>query len=331
MRAPTMTIRTLLSAAALAAAMLPAAAAPGPYAVAERIALDAAGRWDYAAIDASHRRLYLSHGDHVDAVDLATRQRIGTIRDTAGVHGIAFAPEAGLGFTTNGASNSVTVFDLGNLAVRTVIALSGKKPDALIYVAAVDKLYVFDGGSNEIEIIDTRRLERVASIPTSGRPEFAVTDGRGRIYYNIEDHAAIDVVDTRSDRRVATWPLAGCEEPSGLAIDVAHQRLYSSCQNRVMAVTDAASGQRAASFAIGVHPDTVAFDAAAGRIITSCGGGTLSVATEIDADHYEVQDELATAKGAKTMAYDPADRSVYLPTAIDGTFTVLVAKLRPAP
>jgi len=326
----------LLGASLLMAACLPCAThaaatvsaapeAPG-YALKQRWALGDAGKYDYLAIDATHHRLFLTRGDRVQVLDLPSGKVTGEIGATAGVHGVAFAPELKLGFTSNGRANSVTVFDLDTLQVKREVKVSGANPDTILYEPASRKLYTFNGKSADVTVFDAASMKVLATIPVGGRPEFAVADGAGKIYFNIEDKGRIGVLDIASDKLLASWSLAGCEEPSGIAIDAAHARLFSVCQNRVMLVTDAKTGVHVADVAIGEHPDAALYDAATATVFSSngAGGGSLSVIHQIDADHYAPALSVATEKGARTMAIDPLGKEIYLPTNVKQAFTVLV-------
>jgi DNA-binding beta-propeller fold protein YncE len=173
-------------------------------------------------------------------------------------------------------------------------------------------------------VFDAVTMKRVATIPVGGTPEFAVADGKGRVYLNIEDKSELVVIDARADRVLARWPLKNCEEPSGLAFDSANGRLFSSCANKVMAVTDSASGRQVAQVAIGAHPDAAEYDAATATVFASNGEGILSVVHQRDADHYDPAVSVPTAKGARTMAFDHASKRAYLPTIVGQEFTVLV-------
>ena len=303
------------------------AATPSTYGVVARIDLGAATRWDYTAIDPSHRRLYVTRGDYVEVVDLPSTKVIGKIMPTAGVHGVAFDLARGLGFTSNGKTNSVSVFDLNTLYVKAEIPLHGEKPDAMVFEVQSGKLYVFNGHSDSVDVIDSATLKPVGTIKTSADPEFAVSDGQGRIYFNLEDHPGIEVIDTATDKVVANWPLAGCDGPTGIAMDTAHGLLFSTCQNHLVVVTDAATGKRAGQYTIGGHPDAVLFDPHTNMIVTSCGGeaGSLNFTEEVGLTKFVVRQNLATAPGARTLAMDAVDGRIFTPTVIDGHFILVVA------
>lgn len=320
--------RTTLLAAFLGCAIgLPAlaqnAAAPARYSVQQRWDLGAASRWDYVDIDPQRHRLFVTRADRVQVIDLASGKPVGEIAGTAGVHGVAFAQDLNLGFTSNGKSNSVTVFDLGSLAVKQELKIGGIDPDTILYEPDARKLYTFNGKSNDVSVIDAVTLKPVATIKVGGTPEFAVSDRAGRIFVNIESSAEIVVLDVGADKVLARWPITGCEEPTGLALDRARDRLFSVCRNKVMAVIDSKSGRKITEVPIGARPDATAYDPDSGTVFSSNGDGTLSVIRQLDADHYSAA-ALATVKGARTMAFDQTSKKVYLPSVTNQVFTVLV-------
>lgn len=298
-------------------------AAPVHYAVQQRWDLGPATHWDYLAVDPQRKRLFVTRGDHVQVLDAASGKPVGEIPNTAGVHGVAFAHDLKLGFTSNGRANSVTVFDLDSLQVKGEWKVAGANPDAILYDQATRKLYTFNGKSQDVSVFDAASGKALATIPVGGKPEFAVTDGK-HVYVNIEDKSEIVAIDAGTDRVLAHWPLAGCDEPSGLAFDTAHARLFSVCANRTMMVTDSASGKAVARVAIGEHPDAAYYDAGSATVFSSNGEGTLSVVRQLDADHYAAPVTVPTLKGARTMAFDAAGRRVFLPTVADKHFTMLV-------
>ena len=317
-------IKPFLVGAALAACLSPATAAePVHYAVQQRWDLGPATRWDYLAIDTQRNRLFVTRGDRLQVLDAASGKSVGEIPNTAGVHGVVFAQDLKLGFTSNGRANTVTVFDLDTLRVERELAVKGANPDAILYEPATRKLYTFNGKSKDVSVFDAASGKQVATIPVGGKPEFAATDGK-RVYVNIEDKDEIVAIDAATDRVLSHWPLAGCDEPSGLALDTAHARLFSGCGNRAMMVTDSASGKVVARIAIGDHPDAAHYDAGTATVFSSNGAGTLSVVRQLDADHYAPAVEVPTVKGARTMAFDPASRRVFLPAVVDKTFTMVV-------
>lgn len=292
-----------------------AMAADAPkYQLVNRFAVAGEGGWDYLAYDVTANRLFITRGTHVMVLDAATFKSLGDIPDTPGVHGVALAPDLGLGATSNGRAGTVTIFDLKTLQKKSEVKAGGN-PDALLYDPASHLLFAFNGRSNDATAIDPVKGVAVATIPLSGKPEFAATDERGHIFVNIEDKNELAAIDVKKLAVTATWPLTGCEEPSGLAIDATNNRLFSVCGNQIMTVVDSTTGKLVAAAPIGKHPDAAGFDPAAHLVFSSNGEGTLTVAHQDSPDKYTVLQTVPTAAGARTMTLDPNSHTVYLVTA----------------
>ncbi|HET7065358.1 MAG TPA: YncE family protein [Rudaea sp.] len=284
------------------------------------------GGWDLLAVDDAARRLYLSRSDRVVVLDADSGKVVGEIAHTDGVHGIAIAPDLGRGYTSNGKANSVTVFDLKTLKPIREAKIEGQNPDVILYDADKHRLYTFNGRSKDASVIDAKTLEPIGTIALGGKPEFAVSDGHGRTYVNIEDKAELAVIDESALKVVATWPLESCEEPTGLAFDNAHHRLFSVCQNEKMIVTDSANGHRVATVQIGKGPDGAVFDASRGLVFSSNGEGTLTIVHEDDPEHFRVVDNVATQKSARTLTLDPQTHRLFLPAAEFGATPAATAE-----
>jgi YVTN family beta-propeller protein len=292
-----------------------AIASPSGYHLLKKIPLGGEGGWDYLAFDSPTRRLFISRGTKVVALNVDTGTVAGEIANTDGVHGIAFAPELDRGFTSNGRAGTVTIFDLQSLQVIGS-AKTGMNPDAIVYDPASKRVFTMNGHSNDSTAIDAATGNVLATIPVMGRPEFAVADGAGHVYVNIEDKSEELRIDTHTLKVTAQWPLAPCEEPSGLAMDIAHRRLFAGCHNQMMAVVDADSGKVIATPAIGAGVDANAFDPGTGYAFASNGqSATLTVVHEDAPDKLSVLENVATQRGARTMALDPKSHEVYLVTA----------------
>jgi YVTN family beta-propeller protein len=280
------------------------------------------GGWDYLTVDAERHRLFIARNDRVLVVNTEDGSLTATIPDAAGVHGVALAPALGKGFTSNGRADTVTVFDLESLAVIATIPVSGHNPDAILFDPASGHVLTFNGRSQDISVLDPHQGTVLATLPAGGKPEFAATDGKGHVFYNIEDTGQIGEIDTLSNARTRSWALPNCEEPTGLAFDVAHERLFSVCGNGVLTVSDARAGKVVATVPIGRGPDAAAFDAAGGLVFSSNGSdGTLTVIREEAPDHYRVLETVATQKSARTMALDARTHRIY----------VVAAEFGPAP
>jgi hypothetical protein len=316
----------------------------GSYVVMGGLAIGGDGGWDYPSVDPNTHLLYLSRADHVTIVDTVGGKSIGEIPDTAGVHGIALAPELNRGFISCGKSNIVKVFDLKSRAVVASVA-TGDGPDAILYEPHTQRVFAFNGRGKSATVIDAKTNTVVATIALAGKPEFARADGRGEVFVNIEDTAELGMIDARSAVLQARWPLPKCEEPTGLALDAAHHRSFSTCGNQILAVTNVDSGRPVASVPIGKGVDGGEFDPVTQNMFSANGEGTLTVVHELSPDHYIVQQTLRTQRGARTIALDSATHRLYLPTAdlsppppasdanahprptpIPGTFVVLVVQ-----
>jgi len=313
-------IRKLLPAALLALATVPlacaAASSPPPARLLSRLALGGPGGWDYLAFDAPSRHLFVSRGDRVLVIDVDAGKQVGTIAGTAGVHGIALADDLHRGFVSDGRSASVTVFDLASLKTVATITGTGQNPDAILYDSASHHVLTFNGRSASASVIDPAKQAVIGGIALPGKPEFAVADGAGHVYVNIEDKAELVQLDSIHDKVLQVWSLAPCESPTGLALDNAHHRLFAVCDNRTMAVLDAADGHHVADVPIGEGPDGVVFDAAEAMIYSANGeSGTITAVHEDDPDHYRVTATIPTQISARTLALDPKLHRLYLSAA----------------
>jgi len=331
-----------------ASAMAGAQSAPEKMAVLQQWKLGGDGGWDYLSLDSSGRRLFVSRGTHVDVVATDSGKIIGSIPDTGGVHGIALAEDLKRGYTSNGKADSITVFDLDSLKVIQELKIPAHNPDAILYEPTGKHVFTFNGKSKDVTVIDAAQLTVVATFPVPDKPEFAVDDGAGQVYVNIESEPGqMVVIDSRTLKIKATWTLTGCNSPSGLAIDKTDQRLFSVCDDKVMAITDARTGKQVAHMAIGEGPDAAAYDATRKLVLSSNGEGTLTVVKQESADAYRVAETVKTRLGARTMALDPASGKIYLatadfgppppataqrphprPIAVPGSFTLLVVGTR---
>ena len=270
------------------------------------------GGWDYLTADAATHRLYVPRSDRVMVVDTRDGHVVGNVPGTEGVHGVVLDRKSGKAFTSNGRGNSVTKFDVASLRVEATFPIPGQGPDAIVFDESSSEIWTLNAKSRDATVLATDG-HVVATVALAGKPEFAVSDGHGTIFVNDEDHANMIAIDVAARRVRATWKLDDCEEPSGLAFDAAHERLFSVCQNGHMAITDAQSGRHVATVPIGRGPDGAAFDAALGNAYSSNGSdGTLTVVHERDADHFDVAATLDTQKSARTIALDPTDHRVFV-------------------
>jgi DNA-binding beta-propeller fold protein YncE len=285
------------------------------YHLLKKFVLGGDGGWDLLAFDAAANRLYIPRGTHVMVVDPDSGTIVGYIPNTPRVHGVALAPEFGKGFTSNGGDGTVTIFDLKTLKTLGQVK-AGKNPDAIIYDPASKRIFCFNGGSNDVTAIDGKTGTVAGTLALGGKPELAVADEHGKIFVNLEDKSAVVEFDARKLELDATWPLAPGEEPTGIAMDRKHHRLFVACGNKLMAVVNADSGKLVTTFPIGDGPDGAAFDSDRQLAFSPNGAdGTLTVAHEDSADKISVLENVATQKGARTMELDGHGHRVFLVTA----------------
>jgi YVTN family beta-propeller protein len=297
--------------------------ADSDYSVIKKIPIAGQGSWDYLIVDEANRRLYVSHGKQVEVLDVDSGSPVGQIPNTLGVHGIALAPELGRGFVSNGQSSTVTIFDLKTLKTIGEVP-TGKKPDAIIYEPATSRIFAFNGDGNSTTVIEAADGKVAATIDLGGGPEFAVADGTGYVFNNLEDESLVVKINARELKVEQHWPTAPCSSPSSLAMDRTNRRLFIGCRSKVMAVMNADTGHVVTTLPIGDHVDATAFDPETKLIFNSNGEGTITVIHQEYPDKYHVLQTVKTLPRAKTMALDPKTHQLFLSTAENGQFEVLV-------
>lgn len=283
------------------------------YHLAARFPLGNAEGWDYLAFEPRSRLVYVSHEHDVLVVDPTTGRIVETIRNTPGVHGIAFAPAFGRGFISDGDDSSVTIFALDT---RRILghARTGGDPDAIVFDSVSGRVFTMNGKGESATAIDAATGNVAGTIALGGGPEFAVSDGHGHLFVNIETTNELVEIDTHLLRLEHRWPVAPCATPSALSMDRARRRLFLGCRNHVLAVIDADGGRVTQSLAIGDHVDASVFDAERDLVFVSNGDGTMNVLAERD-DSLVMLDTVRTQVGAKTMTLDPSTHELFLVTA----------------
>src|SRR5271167_4151657 len=291
------------------------AAAQKSYKLAERVKLGGEGGWDYLTYDPDGKRVFITRGTHVMVVDAASLKPTGDIPDLSGVHGVALAPELGRGFITSGGDNMLVIFDLKTLKVLDKVKV-GERPDAVLYDPSAKRVYTFNAKTQDSTVVDATTGKVIGSVPLGGKPETGVADGKGNVYVNIEDRSEIVRIDTAKLTVAEHYPMAGCDEPSALAIDAAHRRLFAGCASKIVAVVDPDAGRLVTTVDIGGGVDAGAFNPKTQQLFMSCGAdGVLTVIHEDSPDKYSVLQSVPTAKGARTMALDAASNTIYTVTA----------------
>ncbi len=240
---------------------------------------------------------------------------LGTIPETKGVHGIAIASDLNKAYISNGRDSSVTIIDLKSLAFLSKVSVTGQNPDAILYDQFSHKVFVYNGRTSNATVIDAATDKVVATITLDGKPEFSATDGKGKVYVNIEDKSEISVINSRTLKVENTWSISPGEEPSGLALDIENQRLFAVCGNKLMVVVDAVSGRVITTLPIGDRVDGAAFDPGLKRAYSSNGEGTMTVVQQINPNEYKVLGNVSTQAGARTITVNKKTHHLYLPAA----------------
>jgi DNA-binding beta-propeller fold protein YncE len=311
------------------------------YRLHKKITLGGEGGWDYLEVDPDSGHVFIPRDSHILVVD-AEGQQVADIPGLKGAHAIAFAPDLRKAFLST--EESVSVLDMATLKVAAMIRLPGKDPDAILYEPLSKRVFTFNGGgTKDATAIDVVTGKVLGSIPLGGKPEFAQTDGEGHIYVNVEDKSRIAAFDSRTLKVLSSWPIPPCREPSGLAIDAIHKRLFAGCHNGLMAAVDSTSGKVVSTVPIGRGVDANRFDPESGFAFASCGEGVITVAKQDSTGKLSVAETIQTQRGARTMALDPKNHNVYTvsaqfgppppatpenprpyPSVISKTFTLLI-------
>ncbi len=285
------------------------------YRISQKFHLEDDGFWDYCTIDGSTGLLYVSHGTQVHIVNVRTGETVAAIPGLKGVHGIALAPELNKGFISDGGDDMVLVFNLKTHQVTDKIKTTGDNPDCIMYDPFTRRIFTFNGRSSNSTVIDAKTLQVLGTIPLDGKPEFAQTNGSGRIYVNIEDKSEITEIDPSEMKVINVWSISPGEEPSGLALDNVTHRLFSVCGNKMMVIVDAETGKVVTTLPTGEGSDGCAFDPGTQRAFSSNGEGTMTVVQEVDANTFKVLENVQTQRGARTITLDKKTHHIYLPAA----------------
>jgi hypothetical protein len=308
-----LSIATIFCASRISRAATPAPASSG-YHVVKTVSIPGDEGWDYLTVDAAARRVYISHGSHVVVMNADTYAIEGDVPDTQGVHGIALAPDLGRGFVSAGRANVAVIFDMKSLATLNTVKTDAN-PDAIVYDAVTKRVFTLNGRGQNTTAINGADGTVAGTLALGGKPEFAAADGKGSIYVNIEDTNQLVQFDAQKIAETHRWPLAPCKSPSGLAMDVKNRRLFSVCDEKVMAVTNADTGAVVATPTICEGPDAAGFDPATGYVFASCGDGNLTVIHEDSPDKYTVVENVPTKRSARTMGLDLKTHTIFLPSA----------------
>jgi len=314
------------------------------YQITHTYRLSGEGSWDYLVPDPPHHRVFIGRHDRVMVVDETNGKLLGEVPDIHGAHGTAIAERSGHGFATSGDDSSVVMFDLGTYKPLGRIH-AAEDADAVIYDPVSNRVFTFNGDAHSSTVIDPDQGKLVTNIDLGGKPEYGVSAGDGKVYANLTDIGEVVEIDAKALRVTRRWPTAPCKNPVSMAIDVAHQRLFSGCRSGVMAVSDSRAGKVIATLPIGAGVDGAGYDPATGDAFASNADGTLTVIHQDTPDTYHVAQTLTTMQGSRNMGLDPATHTIYLagakfepqpagaparrrPPMVPGSFVVLVVERR---
>ena len=315
----------LLAVAGLAGAQA-GADRPAGYHLAKTVALENSGGWDYLGIDTPARRLYVSTGATEVVVNADTYAVEGEVTGLKGTHGVAISDQDGHGFTSNGGGNSFTMFDLKTLKTIQEIPLPIPRPDGIIYDPATDRIFAsnHNGQGAEAVFVDAKTGAVTGTVKLPGKAsEYAVADGRGHVYNNMEDTSIEVEIDAKTAKILHQWPLAPCKGPSGLSMDTQTRRLVVGCHNNLMAIVNADTGKVETTIPIGGGVDATRFDPGTKLAFSSngAGTGTITVAHEDSPNQFTLVGNIPTEAGARTMEVDTRTHTLFTVTA----------KFKPAP
>ena len=313
---------------------------PAEYRVIKSISPERNGGWDYLTVEKASQRLFVSLSSCVEMLDLKTGNPIGQIQDTPGVHGTAVVPELNRGFISAGRADSVIVFDLSTLEVLDRV-ITGKNPDFILFDVFSNRVFTFNGRGNSVTAIDAKTNRVLCTMSVSGKPEAAVSNGKDKIFCNIRDKSTVVRFDAVSLNVEAEWPLEPGTEPTGLAMDLENNRLFSACSesDQVM-VLDAGSGKIVAALPIGDGCDGIIWIPGSHDAVSSNGEETMTVIRQEGPDAYKVVQTLTTRKSVRTLTYDETTRRICLPYAgvktdnrrrsvVPGSFNIVVVANSP--
>jgi len=271
--------------------------------------------FDYITVDSSARRVYVSHGTEIKVIDADNGTLIGNITGLKQDHGVALASEFGRGFITDGAQGKVIIFELKTLKVIGE-AKADNDADSVVYDPASKRVFAMNGDPHNSTVIDAKSGTVVGTIELGGAPEFAVADGRGSVYVNMEDKDEVVAIDSGTLKIKSRWPVAPAGRPTALAMDIKHRRLFSAGRNpQILVVMDADSGRVIQSFPISAGVDAAAYEPETGLLFASTREGMIHIFREESPDKFSEVETVKTEFGAKTMGLDTKTHNLFLDTA----------------
>jgi DNA-binding beta-propeller fold protein YncE len=305
--------------------------AQNQYQLKTTIHLPGDGKWDYIKMDEEKDRLFVSHFDRVHVLNTITNQEIKSFNYLQGVHGIALASSFNKGYISNGLSNTVTVFDYTSLDSITTITLKAEKADAILFEPVTKTVWVFCGKSNNAAIIDATNNKVLGYVGTGAGPEFAAHNNQGIIFNNLEVDNQVVIIDAKIAKPIKTIELGANTAPTGIAIDIANNLLFSTCaDSKELIVVNLKSNAIIARLPISANVDAVTYDEKQQLVYCSGGDGITTIFKQENSKKYRLFQTLKTYPGAKTLAINKKRNLLYLTTADykEGTKNILPNSFR---
>ena len=271
--------------------------------------------FDYITVDPDSRRVYMSHGSEVLVANADSGALEGKVSGLQRCHGVALDPELNRGYVTDGEQGKIVIFDLKTLKV-TGDANASKDADAIVYDPASKRVFAFSGDAKSATVLDPATGKIVGTIDLGGGPEFAVADGRGTIYNNLEDKSEVVAIDSQTLKIKSRWPIAPGGGPAPIAMDRDHRRLFvSGREPQMLVVMNADTGKVIQTFPISAGADANVYDPGSGQIFVSTREGWIHIFHEDSPDKYSEVGKVKTELGAKTMGFDPKTNHIFVDTA----------------
>jgi DNA-binding beta-propeller fold protein YncE len=292
----------------------------GPYKVLKTARVGGEGNWDYIYADSAGRRLYIPRrgtGPEASPViptrltifNLDTLAPIGEIEDIGG-NGAAVDPKSGHGFTS---SRPISMFDTKTMKLIKTIDVKPAQPDGIVFDAFNERVYTFSHPTKDASVVDAKDGTVLGKIDLGGVPEQGVPDGKGMLYVVMQDpQGSVTAVDVKTMKAVAHYPFGDIGGCNGLALDVKNSVLFAACarsgnppaQQPKMVVMSAKDGKILTILPLAGGSDGAAFNPATMEAFSTHGNGTLTVVKETSPTSFEVEQNLDTMNGARTITLD---------------------------
>ena len=323
-----MRLSYLIVAATIAFAAIGLADDTGPYKVLKTAKVGGEGGWDYIYADPAGRRLYIPRRGNPATPEVQTRlsvynldtlELVGEIAGVGG-NGAAVDPKSGHGFTS---SKPVSMFDTKTMKlIKTIDVAEAARPDGIYFDPFNERVYVFSHPTKDATVIDAKEGTVLGTIDLGGVPEQGVGDGKGMLYVVMQDaQGSVTAVDAKTMKAVGHYPLGDRGRCNGLALDAKHQVLFAACANSgnppaqpaqpMMVILSAKDGKILTALPLGGGSDGAAFNPSTMEAFSTHGNGTLTVVKEKSPSDFEVEENLKTMNGARTIAFDSKTNRIF--------------------